>query len=328
LRQTPDVRAAVDHLFSRGRLVLDATVLLPLFGESLLPERERRFTNLLTVANRAGVQLEVTQGVLEEIERHLTNSLNCFRMPHGRWEGDIPLVLRHWRELRQDGGDFAAFLDDFRGVEHPMEDIADFLESVAGIKRTDLSAAADRFDLSTRAQVAEIWRERKRIRRPKLDADRLDLLLRHDIEMYFGVLGRRMDQETRGVYGYESWWVTTDGPGFAMYNLARGQGLDIPSRPCMHPAFLSNILALGPARQSLDRDFHKLLPVALDIHYYGWGIPELAEAAMTIRDQYAGKPEYVIRRHLRDAIDELKAKRVREDDVLVPEDPLASAEVV
>lgn len=321
LRQTPDVTRAVDRLFSKGRLILDATVLLPLFAETLRPSAEQRFTNLLKVAAQAGLKLQVVDGVLEEIEAHFRRSLTCYRMSEGKWEGDIPFVLRHWREVHPGAGDFAAFLSEFRGT-HPVDDLADFLHSAASVERVDVATAADTFDLSVRGQITELWRARKHAKRPLQPDDELDLLLRHDVEMYFGVLGLRKEEHRR-LFGYETWWVTSDASAFAIYGLSKRDGLQLPSNPCMHPNFLSNILAIGPARRTLEPSFRLLLPVALNIHYYGWGVPALAEAARGIREKYAGKPEWFMRRHIRDALDQLRGTPEWHEREVAGEDTLA-----
>src|SRR5205823_649046 len=39
LRQTPDVQRALDHMVEGGRIVLDATVVLPMLGETLFSRK-------------------------------------------------------------------------------------------------------------------------------------------------------------------------------------------------------------------------------------------------------------------------------------------------
>lgn len=51
LRETPDVQSVVDKLFSHGRLVLDASVVLPVFVEIVLAEEQQSYTNLLRGAS-------------------------------------------------------------------------------------------------------------------------------------------------------------------------------------------------------------------------------------------------------------------------------------
>src|SRR5713226_6510565 len=80
LRQTPQVDKALGTLFGQGVLVLDTTVILPCFAETLLPPGQRIFTTTLRAAREAGLDVHITRGVLEEVDIHLNNSLNCYRM--------------------------------------------------------------------------------------------------------------------------------------------------------------------------------------------------------------------------------------------------------
>lgn len=78
LRETPDVQSAIVKMFSSGEVWLDTTVVLPLFAEELLDAaRDRQYTAMLGAARESGLQLFVTEGVLEEIESHMARS-------HGR----------------------------------------------------------------------------------------------------------------------------------------------------------------------------------------------------------------------------------------------------
>jgi hypothetical protein len=303
MHETPDVQKAVAHFFSKGTLVLDTTVLLPCFAETSAPAKSQRFTNLLRSAKEAGMSLYATEGVANEIDTHLQRALHCSRSSRGEWEGDIPFALAHWQELTG-GEDFAKFVEAFRG-KHGPDDIQQFLEQGLGIFPVDLNEAAERaLPERDRHVVTELWRQRKRIRPGGSEMER-DLLLRHDIEMYLGVIAQRR-AEKRDVFGYESWWVTQDRTAQGIFRTARGEGIAIPSNPCMSPAFLSNLLSLGPARARLANAGRSQLPVALDIQRRGWADIELSNVANEIREEHAGDPEWLIRRHIRDSVNALK----------------------
>lgn len=303
MHETPDVQKAVAHFFSKGTLVLDTTVLLPCFAETAAPAESKRFTNLLRSAKEAGMSLYTTEGVANEIDTHLQRALHCSRTNRGEWEGDIPFALAHWQELTG-GGDFSKFVETFRG-KHGPEDIQQFLEHGLGVFPIDLNETAERAMPETdRHTVTELWRERKRVRPGGSEAER-DLLLRHDIEMYLGVISQRRT-EKRDVFGYEWWWVTQDRTAQGIFRTAKAEGVAIHSNPCMSPAFLSNLLSLGPARARLANAGRNQLPVALDIQQRGWADMELSTVANEIREKHAGDPEWLIRRHIRDSVNALK----------------------
>ena len=303
MHETPDVQKAVAHFFSKGTLVLDTTVLLPCFAETDAPAESQRFTNLLRSAKEAGMSLCTTEGVANEIDTHLQRALHCNRSDRGEWEGGIPFALAHWQELTG-GGDFSKFVEKFRG-KHGPEDIQQFLEHGLGVSPVDLNEAAERALSETdRHALTELWRKRKRVRAGGSAMER-DLLLRHDIEMYLGVIAQRRT-EKRDVFGYEAWWVTQDRTAQGIYRTAKAERVAIHSNPCMSPAFLSNLLSLGPARARLANAGRNQLPVALDIQQRGWADIELSTVANEIREKHAGDPEWLIRRHIRDSVNALK----------------------
>jgi hypothetical protein len=304
MREAPDVQRAVSEFFSRGRLVLDTTALLPCFFETLSPENEQRYTNLLRGAQGAGIQLFVTEGVCNEINSHLNRAIACARRSHS-WEGEIPLIYAEWLRLTG-GGDFSAFVKRFRG-DGGEDDIQLFLEQGLGIEMINLESVMDSVDMTMRAEVTELWRPRKKVQRGSGEMER-DILLRHDVEMYFGVLGLRRG-ERRNMYGYEAWWVTEDRNGLNMFDLARKANLKLPSNPCLSPSFLANMLSIGPPRSTIDTSLRRQLPVALTLRRQGFGEAGLYSWADEIRAEFAHEPEWRIRQRIRQRMNELKTTR-------------------
>ena len=84
LEQTPDVQQAVAKMFSHGEIWLDTTMVLPLIAEDLLPDNQKRFTQMLQTASTAGLGLWVTPGVIEEVERHINRCLTYAYMEHAK----------------------------------------------------------------------------------------------------------------------------------------------------------------------------------------------------------------------------------------------------
>jgi hypothetical protein len=301
LRATPDVQRAVSHLFSRGMLVLDASVLLPCLAETMVDLPNQRFTNLLRSATEVGMTLHATAGVANEIDSHLKKALHCFRTPPGAWTGEVPFALGHWRELGGDR-DFKKYVAGFRGRNGP-DNVQLFLEQGLEVSKVDLTTEADSaLPSAERQQFTELWRGRKRIH-PGGDSAERDFLLEHDLEMYLGVLGLR-HSETQDVFGYESWWVTQDRTAQSIFTAAGRTGIKINSNPCLSPAFLSSLLSLGPARDRLSGDTQ--LPVALEIQRRGWADMELSSVANQIREEHAEEHEWRIRMRIRDAMNEFK----------------------
>jgi hypothetical protein len=328
LRETPDVQTAVEHLFGSGKLVLDTTAILPCIAEARLPPAERRYTNLLLGAKAAGMELLATNGAVSELDAHLSLCID-FRQQGDRRDR-FPFVLRRWIEIHGSDAGFSDFVEQLRGRDRPLDDLWIFLQSELGLIPIDLEPYEDRTPLETRAPAGDLWREAKR-RRGRRFTGELDLLLRHDMEMYFGVLGLRRDERPGGVQGHEAWLVTSESFAFRLAHEAARAGVPLPSNPCMHPNFLSNLLSIGPGRQGLEPQMHSLLPVALNIQAYGWGVPELSAIAEDVQRQHADEPAYVTRRRTRERVEELKRRQDLLDEPadlsgeveLAPDDPQA-----
>jgi hypothetical protein len=307
VQESSDVQRVVRDMFRRGRIVVDASILLPSFAETLAASERRPYTTLIRLASKVGLRLEVTDGVLNELESHLKNGIRCERLG-AQYKARTPYVLERWRGYAIDGS-FADFVSRFMG-ENPVQDLADYLRSELGVHRLREMNLESRVPETTRWEFVEVWRRLKGQQRRDADPAGLDLLLAHDIEMYFGTLSRRASETDAGPFGYQSWFLTTDWTAFRVREVARAANVEIDSDPCMHPNFMTNLLAIGPARQEVEPDVISLLPIAVQIQERGLAVPLLSVEIERIRRQYANMPEYFLRRKMRERVQELKREKL------------------
>jgi hypothetical protein len=204
LRETPDVQSAVIKMFSEGEIWLDTTVVLPLMAETLLEDpRRRRFTNIFGAARDCGLDLRLTDGVLEEVERHTWNSIQYARHT-GDWKGRVPFLFSSFALTGQPAAAFAGWMEQFRGRTRPREDIADYLLEEHGIKIGSLETEANSASDELRGAVQEVWHsahERRRV--GELDPDTRARLVAHDVENYLGVVQKREGEQTTSL-GYHA----------------------------------------------------------------------------------------------------------------------------
>src|SRR5262249_26079434 len=136
LKQTPDVQKITLTMFSSGDLWLDTTVILPLLAETLLDEpQEHYYTVLIRAARDAGLRLYVTDGVVEEVERHINRSLSCARTATREWRTGVPFLYSAYVLSGWGRGTFVQWAENFRGPERPEDDVRDYLSEVHGIER-------------------------------------------------------------------------------------------------------------------------------------------------------------------------------------------------
>lgn len=311
LRQTPDVQKVVLQVFQDGEVWLDTSVVLPLLAETLIEDpSERYFTILLQAARDAGLQLFVTSGIVEEVERHLNRGLLFARTETSAWESSVPFIYAAYAMAGRGRSQFASWLEEFRGSQVPEEDIQQMLKEDFGIDLRNLKELADNADPLLRAAVQEIWHSVHDRRRGNSGSDITPAvtlrLVAHDVENSVGVIELRKGS-AMGPMGYRAWWLTLDRTAFNMEKKLRDRlGGDVPRSPALSPDFLVELLRLGPLRSAVEREVHVALPVMADIGRYE-GMPmELITLSDRVRKDSIGLSERVIARKVRDSLNDAK----------------------
>jgi hypothetical protein len=313
LKQTPDVQRVVVRLFSDGDIWLDTSIILPLLGETLLLERtERHFTVLLRAALDAGLRLHVTDGVLEEVERHINKSVWYARTPISDWRARVPFLYAVYASAGHPRSGFANWASEFAGSVRPKEDVLDYLSEVFGIRQRDLKELSDQAPAELRIAVQEIWHEvhdRRRTRSgEELDQLTTLRLVAHDVENCVGVIMSRRSERSSPV-GYRAWFLTLDRTAFTLTKeLKERLGADAPASPTMSPDFLTEFLRLGPMRSALEAEARINLPLLTDISRYENTPRELIQLADEVRAANSDLPERLIQRKVRDAMDEARLR--------------------
>lgn len=315
LRQTPDIQSAVKKMFSSGEIWIDTSIVLPLLAEDLLPEDQWQFKKLIMAAKDAGLKIKVTPGVIEEVERHINRSQTCYgiiNLDQEMWEGNYPYLFAFYISTGSAQSNFSAWLENFRGINRPEDDISDYLQHFFNIETIDISSDSNKADKEIRNYVKETWINIHKNRRTRSN-NGFDPLLglrlaEHDTENYLGTIVRRQS-EKECAFGYSSWWLTLDHKAFEIKSIIE-QSFEIrmPMAPVMSADFLANYLAFGPLRGKVAKIMHGALPVAIDPGLVEYLSPELLEIAKSVRLAAIDKPEHVIRRKVRDALDEARRR--------------------
>ena len=312
LQQTPDVQRALVSMFQGGELWLDTTVVLPILAETLLDDLDARgVTNLLQAARDAGVRLYVTDGVIEETERHIHRSVVCSRTALSRWTARLPFLFKAYSETGGSRGGFPSWIERFVGPEEPVQDIQDFLEGQFGIRLRDISAEADEAPPDVRGVAERLWsiaHERRRASgRDELDDITVQRLIRHDVINAVGVMQLRRGQSATPM-GYRHWYLTLDRTAFRLASELRNEFGDRgPRSPVMSPDFLTDYLRLGRIRSEVEREHSASLPLLADISKQDLLADSIIEVADQIRQESAELDDHVVARRIRD---QLNARRV------------------
>ncbi|MGW3645788.1 hypothetical protein [Streptomyces sp. NPDC000878] len=313
LQATPDVQKTVVKLFSGGTIWLDTNLILPVLAEELADDENRSFTRLLEAARECSISLRVTSGIVEEVASHMRRSLAYARVAgQGKlWDGDVPFLAAAHAASGKETAALGSWLENFRGGEQPLEDVADYLSEVHGIRVQELNDEADKADIELRGAVQEIWYEARERRLNKFAPATIQILVNHDVECYLGVVQRRK-KENKTPLGFNSWWLTLDGTAFKVNELLRGRlAGEPPLSPVMSPDFLLRYLEVGPMRGHISKNMRSELPVMLDVSFLEGVSPHIMQVVEKVRTEHGNLPGRVLRRKIRDTVNRLKSARGR-----------------
>ncbi len=311
LRQTPDVQRAVEKMFSHGEIWLDTSVILPLLAEELLEEDKRTFQRMFQLAVQAGIEFFVTDGVVEELDRHIHRAVLCSRMIN-IWEGRFPFLFEVFLQTGRLPGEFPPWAELFRGSNRPIDDIFEFLQESYHIQRRSLEGQAAGAPENLRHAVQDVWYRIHERRRENLgglvEPIAVGRLSRHDAENYVGVIQQRR-QEKASPFGYSAWWLTLDRSALAIGDsVTRDFGIPAFDSPILSVDFLAQYLTFGPVRARLSKTSLRTLPVTLEPSLVRFLTRELLEEATAIRTEMKVLPELVVRRRIRDRLDEARRR--------------------
>ncbi|MBL3587558.1 hypothetical protein JMM61_19700 [Rhodovulum sulfidophilum] len=305
LSEVPDVQSATNKLFSSGSIWLDTTVLLPLIPESSAKAGEKPFSELFRRAKKAGITLKVTRGVIEEIERHL-NKCRVYSKSQ-TWTGYVPYVFQRYVLQGGSRDHFSSWLEKFVGNYRPEDDIANFIEEFSiDVVEPERSAGLPEDLISA---IQNYWQNVHTRRRAEdefnLQANRLAA---HDSENVISVLSERRRESGREGLGFRSWWLTLDGAAYRMQNDSEvvSAGRNFKS-PIMSLDFLLKYLAFGPARDvvySSENDSVRIFAPEIFDNIP----PDLMMVAENIRQDLADLDMHIIKRRVRDGLDEARER--------------------
>ena len=315
LGRTPDIQRAVSKMFSHGTIWLDTTVVLPLLAEELIRDGQRRFSQMLKVASVAGLELRVTPGVVEEVERHINLCITYVNMSHSDWKGSVPFLADAYVRSGRNLMAFSSWIERFEGKERPEDDLGEYFGEFFSIMIEDLEADEMRASEKVRFAVQEAWHSAHAARRGSgdegMDGITFNRLIRHDVENYVGVIERRR-KEGVSPLGYSAWWLTLDRLASQVEKSVKDSlGNEAPQSPVMSADFLVNYLSVGPMRSKVTREAEYSLPIVLDVGVVEELPEDLMREAKRIRLEAGGLPEHIIRRRVRDCLDAAKRRRGR-----------------
>jgi predicted nucleic acid-binding protein len=311
LTATPDVSSAIEKIVGNGSVWLDTNIVLQLITEQMILEEDQSYTKLLQIASDAGLELYITEGVLEELVSQISKA-KAFNNYRATWQGKVPHLYASFASSRISSQSFNKWIDELAGDERPSDDLADYLDEIFNIKTLSLLEELERIPEQLRFAVQEYWinvhEERRGERGEEIDANLMKRLADHDVENYLGVIAKRANDKNH--LGYSTWWLTLDKAAWPLTNtLRKYYSKDIASSPVMSPDFFAGFLTFGSKRSRISRANELQLPVALGNNIDELIPKELLEIVEKIRSDSVGLSDRVIKRNIRDMVDRAHQKR-------------------
>lgn len=267
----------------------------------------RPFTDLMVQLKQSGLQLYVTRGILEEIERHLNLCKTYIKTRP--WKGRVPYVFQRYALAGKPAAKFDSWLEYFLGDMMPMQDLADFLAESAGIQVAD-APMHDKIPANVVEEVQEYWQTVQDRRRNVQDTFSIaaNRLASHDSENFIAVLSQRNKEVGKSILGYTSWLVTLDSAAWNLINKVSPEAREyIQHSPVISLDFLIKYLSFGPRREKLTNrdDGHARI---FSTSIFESVSPELIEAAKEVRAAYGHMEERQMQRHIRDTLNKQRLK--------------------
>lgn len=299
LAATPDVQKATRGMFGKGEIWLDTSVILPLLAETVMAEGKRPFSEMFQQARKAGILLFVTDGVIEEVERHINRSKAYARSTS--WNGNVPFLYSSYVMTGKSKGGFTNWTETFVGEYDPIQDISEYLHQYHGIILESASSHENvSNELANAVQTA--WENVHINRRPEGDPVQLQRLAAHDSEVYLHILSSRIDQRGKAPLGYTNWWLTLDSRARVIIDEIDSEiRPNINIGPVLSIDYLIRYLAFGPCRDRVDLRGAALAKVYADTIVETIP-PELMALMEELRKKQADLPENVIQRRIRDTL--------------------------
>lgn len=325
LKETNDIQDALNKIFSGCKVLVDTNIIIPCMAEKLYPKELQHYTNVLRAAKKIGVKFFVGDDVINELQTHLDRNESTY-FHHGERQQTTmgasraknlhsTLISSYFDSMNKGyfSGTFTDFLKQFRGQRNPNLDLIEYLKEDLGIDFENLSKDFDEISHADQGTLISEWTEAK----PKkqwMDAGSFDILVYHDARAFLLIKHLRAREAGGGSFGEKIWWLTLDGIAFR-FDKQKNRHASI----CMSPEFFSRYISILPKKE-MQENQQVIFPIFVEASKLGFIPAELRPQAEEIYSSMQGQKEYLIRRRLRDFVNQAIAEAKKEEGQENPED--------
>jgi len=274
LQCDPKLALCFNTIASNLNIYVCSSIIIPALSEYFLDPVNRRHWNLLKGAHESGVDLIISEVILDELSHHFLRIKNIFDEQYKNHEDlytdemeilyieEIMIRAYFYAKMRNKTSSFKDFLDCFidpntSDLETIKSNLIVFLKDQFGIQFHS--------DKSKRIQIKQ---EDEVMLFDKLRAlKRYSQNARVDAHVILGVYYLRELNNERsgtGIIGYKTWWLSKDVSTYRTVKEVFGD--KYPVSCYMRPDFLYNYIALAPRKQEAEEAFSFLFPSLIGIN--------------------------------------------------------------
>lgn len=317
LQCDPKICTYFATLAGKLKIYVGSSIIVPALSERFLSEENRRYTNLLLGARKAGVTLLINEAILKEIAGHLRTVKNRYEELYEQNEdlyedeatifyiSEIIIRAYFYAKTRRQVKNFDEFIGTFVSPSmYRLEDnLVELLKSEFDIDFVTNTSMGIHLASEEVERIVQ-----KLVRYKKIRSGRgAEKRARYDstvILTIHALRNRNNESGTAGIFGYKTWWLTSDIT--TQMAAADTDGSKYTASCYMRPDFLYNYISLAPKKGEIDETFKEMFPTLLGINV-SWQLPE--EVATTIQKyikEHKEKNPTRVKSDLRELSDELK----------------------
>lgn len=316
LQCDPKLCTYFSALASKLSIYVGNSIIIPALSERFLKKQNRRYTNLLISAQQAGVKLFINDVILDELVAHFnwirdiyeedyrgndniySKERSMFTIPH--------IMIRAYYHALNGGQvhNFDQYISTFTSprMDRLREDLVTWVSHEFGIEfvpNANLGIHIDGNDLNRiSSKLSQYkWGTEKITQKKSIRDASLMLTI-------YGLRQRDNETGTQGIFGYRTWWLTSD---ITTQRAAIEVLGDKYSVSCyMRPDFLYNYISIAPTKGQIDSAFKDMFPTLLGVNISSYLPDQVSRVIHKYVNEHADESETRKISRIGELIDELK----------------------
>jgi hypothetical protein len=272
LHWDPKISTFFHTMANNLKIFVCTSLIIPALSEYYLDPHNRRHWNILQLANKAGVKLYVTEGIISELCSHFRMIMKLYHDDYSRTEdvltgdesqiyyvNEILIRAYFYAKIRGHVYNFKDFIENFvdPDLKSLESDLVEFLKEQFGISFLPSKSLAIQLD----AHEQELVLERLKDQKSHIVKARTDV---NTILTVYKLREKNNETAEASIFGYRTWWLSKD---VNTYRAVTSVLSDKYPESCyIRPDFLYNYIALTPHPAEVEEAYRNLFPGLIGVN--------------------------------------------------------------